>query len=365
MKIFLIIPEVLRSGGGIQVYNNFVIKGLKELGHSVSVLSMNDTDALNKIKFFPAGRYRTLKKPIFVLKMFEELINYKPDLIICGHVNFAYLCMLANKIFNIPYYVFTYGIDVFKMGKIQISGIIHSQKIVTISNFTREAIVKQIKERNINNFFLLPPPFNPERFKPSSKPGYLLERWGIKQDDKVLLTVARLSKVENYKGYDRVLFALSTLFQTPLSFKLKYVIVGSGDDIDRVRTLIKELNLENNVILTGYVSDQELPDYYNLCDVFVMPSKGEGFGIVFVEALACGKPVIAGNRDASKDTLMNGEIGILIDPDNIKELTTAIEKVIKKEVEKKLLEPEYLRKRVTEIYGYDKFKERLKELIKT
>ena len=81
--------------------------------------------------------------------------------------------------------------------------------------------------------------------------------------------------------------------------------------------LVEEKNLTNNFILTGYIEDKELTDHYLLADVFVMPSTQEGFGIVFLEALVCGLPVIAGNKDGSVDALLNGKLGKLIDPDNI------------------------------------------------
>jgi glycosyltransferase involved in cell wall biosynthesis len=95
-----------------------------------------------------------------------------------------------------------------------------------------------------------------------------------------------------------------------------------------------------------------------------MPSKGEGFGIVFLEALACGKPVIAGNKDGSRDALLDGELGILVDPDNIDEIAETIVKVLKKDVPEKLLDGKYLRKRVLEVYGFDKFKERVRDLLR-
>ena len=74
--------------------------------------------------------------------------------------------------------------------------------------------------------------------------------------------------------------------------------------------------------------DEEIVDYYNLCDIFVIPSKGEGFGIVYLEALACGKPVIGGNQDGAIDALCNGELGLLIDPDSVDEIASNLSDIL-------------------------------------
>jgi len=91
-----------------------------------------------------------------------------------------------------------------------------------------------------------------------------------------------------------------------------------------------------------------------------MPSKKEGFGIVFLEALACGKPVIAGNKDGSVDAVLNGELGILVNPDDEDDIAKELIKVLKNDVSKKLINSEYLRTKVLEHYGIDRFIEKVK-----
>ena len=93
-----------------------------------------------------------------------------------------------------------------------------------------------------------------------------------------------------------------------------YLIAGAGDDKQRLEHLAAERGLAGRVVFTGHVPADELPSYYALADVFAMPSTGEGFGIVFLEAAACGLPVIAGNADGSVDALGEGQIGCLVDP---------------------------------------------------
>ena len=144
---------------------------------------------------------------------------------------------------------------------------------------------------------------------------------------------------------------------------LKYLLVGEGDDMPRVKKLVKEFSVSEYVVFTGFISDAELPYYYNLCDVFVMPSKREGFGIVFLEALAYGKPVIAGNKGGSPDALLDGKLGILVDPDNVDQIANAIVDVLEKKVSAHLLDKDYLRKAVLENFGFKNFSNKLKEIV--
>lgn len=109
-------------------------------------------------------------------------------------------------------------------------------------------------------------------------------------------------------------------------------------------------------MLTGFIPDHELEDHYNLCDVFAMPSKGEGFGIVFLEAMACGKPVLAGNKDGSVDAVLNGELGVLVDPDDVAQITEALRLVLTGRHPLAILrQPAEIRRRVIEAYGYPQF----------
>lgn len=98
--------------------------------------------------------------------------------------------------------------------------------------------------------------------------------------------------------------------------------------------------------------------HFNLADIYVMPSTKEGFGLVFIEAMHYGKPVIAGNKDGSADALDNGKFGLLIDPDNTTAITNAIKRMIQK--------PAYFipdERKLHEKFSYSKYKEQLKEIV--
>jgi phosphatidylinositol alpha-1,6-mannosyltransferase len=103
-----------------------------------------------------------------------------------------------------------------------------------------------------------------------------------------------------------------------------YLVVGDGDDRARLEALAVEFGVAEKVEFVGHIDAEQLPDYFRLADVFVMPSTGEGFGIVFLEAMASGITVIGGKQDASLDPLADGVLGTVIDPLNQVQLASTI-----------------------------------------
>jgi phosphatidylinositol alpha-1,6-mannosyltransferase len=110
-------------------------------------------------------------------------------------------------------------------------------------------------------------------------------------------------------------------------------------------------------MMPGYIQDEELEDHFAMSDMYVMPSRKEGFGIVFIEAMYYGLPVIAGNIDGSADALLNGELGQLVNPDNIKELSTAIANVLEN---KTSLSPDH--SLLMQHFSYEAYKEKLEHI---
>ena len=145
----------------------------------------------------------------------------------------------------------------------------------------------------------------------------------------VLLTVGRL--VER-KGVDTVLSALPGLVRTFPN--LAYVIVGEGPDRPRVESLIAASGVASHVHLVGRAPAGTMRDYYNMCDVFVMPARSdqrdvEGFGLVFLEASACGKPVIGARMGGVTDAVRDGETGLLVPPASAEALGEALHALLR------------------------------------
>ena len=137
----------------------------------------------------------------------------------------------------------------------------------------------------------------------------------------MLLTVARLVP---RKGHKVSIAAFAKICgEIPSAH---YLIVGTGPEEEKLRAMVKEAGIENRVTFAGFVSGEDLPDIYNVCDVMLMANRQEengdveGFGIVFLEANAAGKPVIGGRSGGAVEAVVDGVTGFLVNPDDADEL---------------------------------------------
>jgi glycosyltransferase involved in cell wall biosynthesis len=170
-------------------------------------------------------------------------------------------------------------------------------------------------------FSVLPNAIHMDSYGMGPKDPALVARYGL-QGRKVVMTLARYASNERYKGVDEVLAVLPrVLRQVP---EVTYLVVGDGTDRPRLESVCRSLGLAPHVVFTGRIPEAEKADYFRLADAFVMPSRGEGFGFVFLEAMACGIPVVGGRNDGSADALGDGAFGRLVDPANAEELEAAI-----------------------------------------
>jgi phosphatidyl-myo-inositol dimannoside synthase len=140
----------------------------------------------------------------------------------------------------------------------------------------------------------------------------------------VLLTVGRLQR---RKGQDMVIHALPQILQSLP--QVKYVIVGTGEELTFLTTLAQELGVQDSVVFAGIVPDQELAAYYAACDVFIMPNRQigsdiEGFGMVYLEASAAGKPVVGGKSGGTDDAILSDVTGLRVDGNSSVEIANAI-----------------------------------------
>jgi phosphatidylinositol alpha-1,6-mannosyltransferase len=242
------------------------------------------------------------------------------DIVFCGHLFMAPLAATISKFLRVPLWVQVHGVDAWdELSSLCRRSVETAVLITSVSRYTRQRLMEWVGIDPIR-VKVLPNTVDP-RFRPGPKPGYLLERYATGAA-KVVLTVSRLASADRYKGHDRVIGALPrVLLDHPETI---YIIVGEGDDRPRLETLAVEYGVAQKVRFAGGVAPEELPDHFRLADVLVMPSTGEGFGIVFLEAMATGIWVIGGNQDGSLDPLADGVLGRAVDPDNREELASSI-----------------------------------------
>ncbi|MFM6010491.1 MAG: glycosyltransferase [Dolichospermum sp.] len=367
-KIHVWIPDVFEFKGGIQVYSAFFIQALEKIlpNSDRHIFLKNDAKSTDDLQFNPdtrfqfAGKWKSswLHTPVFAFQVLLAALQERPDLIICGHINFSPVAFQILKLLKIPYWVIIHGIDAWNVKQTsKISALKAADKIISVSEYTSNHILPE-QENFFENVYILPNTFDANKFTIQSKPQYLLDRYQLDKNQPIILTVTRLFGCDRYKGYDQIIQSLPIIRQQIPN--IHYLLVGKGDDRDRVEAMIDAVNVRNCVTLTGFVSDEELGDHYNLCDVFAMPSKGEGFGIVYLEALACGKPTIGGNQDGAIDALCGGKLGSLVNPDSIEEIAQTIIQILQGTYPNSLIyQPQELREKVIDIFGFEKFQETL------
>ncbi|HEY9673844.1 MAG TPA: glycosyltransferase [Waterburya sp.] len=370
-SIHIWLPNIFGLKGGIQVYSACVLEVLQSRypHQEYDIFLKHDTHAspdrfgLSNTKFHFSGTWPgALRTPAFAAQIMGYGLWQRPSLVIASHFNFTVAAYWLKRLTGIPYWTNAYGMEAWDIKQPAIQKALHhADRILSISGYTRDRL---LKEQNLdpNKISLLPCTFEPSQFKIAAKPAYLLEQYGFKPEQPIILTVSRLDASEQYKGYDKILEALPQIRQAIPN--VHYIIAGKGNDRPRIEQLIAQLELQDCVTLAGFVPDEQLCDYYNLCDLFAMPSKREGFGIVYLEALACGKPTLGGNQDGAIDALCHGELGALVNPDDVGAIAQTTIQILQKTYPNPILyNPEALRQRVIDVYGFERFKQTLGQYI--
>ena len=323
MKILALVTEAYGGCGGIAQSNRDLFEALAGADgrNQVFVLPRNVSNPTQPLPSGVAQARAVHGKLSYAFSAASEFFRRGPfDLIFCGHLFMAPLAFSLARIKKTPYWIHIHGIEAWGKPSFLIQRAAErAWRVTAVSRYTRSKFLTwaDVSPEKVK---VLPDTVD-ERFKPGSKPGHFLSRYGL-EGKKIVLTVGRLSSKERYKGHERVILALPQLLEREAG--LVYVIAGEGDDCARLEELSMRLKVEDHVRFIGRVSDEELPDVYRMADLFVMPSRGEGFGIVFLEALSSGVPVIGGNLDGSVDALSEGRSGRLVEPSDPAELCRAI-----------------------------------------
>lgn len=336
MKLLLITFDFPPIPSGIATYLYNIWRTLPPCGNLVLAPRVKGWEEIGRHSAFGIIRYpvflesRVIRITVLMCRSLALILKKRIDFLVLGvPLSLGFIGLVWKSTVGIPYGVFYYGgeYDKYKSKKIKfriLTAVLkNADYIFTPSEYTKNEVLRfGIDERKVS---MLSPAIDTENFKPDLEVSDLRKKLNL-GSRKVLLTVARLVK---RKGVDSVINAIATVVKTFPD--VAYLIVGQGEEEGYLRALTKENRIEDNVIFCGHISDKDLPRYYNLCDVYVMPNrktKGdeivEGFGISFIEAGACAKPVIGGISGGVREAVADGQTGVLVDPDDTQKLAEEI-----------------------------------------
>ena len=247
-------------------------------------------------------------------------------LVICGHLHLLPAAWLVARFRGARLTLIVHGIEAWAPSRKFLANWLASKvdAVIAVSRYSAERF-ESWSEVPTERVFVLPNCVDLDMFRPQQRDPVLLERYGLKAN-KVILTVGRLASQERYKGFDEMIELMPRLLKHFPD--LKYLIVGEGDDRPRLEAKADSCGAANSVIFAGQIDEFEKVAHYNLADVFILPSTGEGFGIVLIEAAASGISVIGSRIDGSQEALRNGLLGRLIDPRRPDELVEAVTAVL-------------------------------------
>jgi len=366
VKIQVWAPEFARFGGGIGNFSRELARAFRSFDHDISLNGFLDRPGTWEGLTLSGAGYlpRITAKPAFAALLLSGCARKRPDLIVSSHINFGPIARLAKSLFGIRYMLVAHGVDVNdRMSSLNLQALRNADRIIAVSAWTRDRLLA-LGGIHADRIALLPNTVDTTKFRVRGFPESLRKRYRLSMDERVLLTVARLgptSALGGYKGCDRVLEALPAIAAD--AGPIRYVIVGEGPDRARLEGIARDLDVEAMVTFAGFVPEDELPDHYRLADVFAMPSTGEGFGIVFLESMASGTPVVAGNADGSVDALNKGELGRLADPNDVQAIAAAVTELLRGIGPSLWFERNALHDAVELRFGRAAFRERVAEIL--
>jgi phosphatidyl-myo-inositol dimannoside synthase len=322
-RILLLFTEVF-ANGGIQRFNKTFLASLAELHARCDVLSMHDSsgsiapqslDPNVRVTGFSGSRWQ------FAMATIRAVWGGRYDWVVIGHINL--LSMSAAVLAACPFrrtrtILIAHGIEVwYGISMARRRALARVSTLLCVSAYTRRRILDQV------------PSLRPERLK--IFPNALGETWTTLRQapstrelpKRFILSVTRLQKGDRYKGVITVLEALSMLEDT----ELQYIVVGHGNDLGFLQSVARRCGVKSRVHFLRGVSDDELIRLYEQCEAFVLPSGKEGFGIVFLEAMFFGAPVIAAAEKGALDVVQDGESGLLVRFGDSIDLKRAIERL--------------------------------------
>lgn len=327
-KVLLICTGAYHTVGGIAAVNRLVIQAAAERGYALDILALVEQDTTIDPRYLPSGvqvRCHAFagNKYSFTLAVWWSLLHNSYDYIYVDHVNLASILAPFAWLKRCDYIVWLYGIDVFPPrptweGRL---GLVGAWKCLAISEFTRQSVAKRFPRLSIRVCDLSLDPVRHAHTVQKSYSTLLLPEIILSAmdgshyilGDQVILHVGRMTSGKRYKGQESLIRAFPMVYRQNPNVQL--VLVGRGEDLPRLSALTRELPapMQARIFLPGYLPDNLLDLIYQACYVFAMPSVGEGFGLVYLEAMMRAKACLGGRVDATPCVVRDGETGLLVD----------------------------------------------------
>lgn len=339
-KRYLVLTELfLPTKGGTavwfdQVYRRLGGKGVHVITADVPGAADHDRDHPNSIHRLSLKRVPWLKPESLVMYLkllFVALwlaLTKRFDAIHAGRALPEGLIawMVARLTFR-PVVIYAHGEELTGWGKgnkykAMCFALQHADQVIANSDFTRDTLIGMGVHQD--RIVLIHPGVDTDLFRPDLHFQDLRDGLGLGPGTKLILSVGRLSR---RKGFDKVICSLPALVQGGLD--VHYAIIGIGEDEAYLRQQAGNAGMSARVHQLGHVAMEDLPRWYNACDLFVLANREisgdtEGFGIVFLEAGACGKPVIAGRAGGTGSAVLDGFTGLRVDGESGPELFQAL-----------------------------------------
>jgi phosphatidyl-myo-inositol dimannoside synthase len=312
IRILALVGDCYGQSGGIARYNQDLFEALADGGAEIAIQPrLGDTRGLA----LPAGISQF--RPVFgrlgfaAVSLWHAWRRRPVDVVFCGHIYMAPIAWLVARLAGARCWMQVHGTEVWSGRRNIVRRAIEAADMVTaVSRGTRRNLLDwaDICPELVR---VLPDTVR-DAFAPGPPSAALADRLKLGPGP-ILLTVGRLSTSERYKGHEAIFAALPAL--RARFADLVHVVAGDGDDRARLVRRARELAGDPAAVrFLGFVPEQDLPDLYRLADLYVMPSTQEGFGIVYLEAAACGLRVVGGIGGGSGDAIVDPRIGALVDP---------------------------------------------------
>jgi len=317
MKILMFLHDAYGGHGGIAQFNRDVIDGLAADPRVERIAALprkpgTEGEALPAKLDWRREAGGGLGS--YLRAAAKAVARERPDLVISAHIRLLPAAWLAARIARAPLWLMIFGIDAWERPRNPLLTLLtrKAERVISISETTTTRFQSWARLRP-SRIRQLPCSIDLDRFRPGPVDPALVGRYGL-GGKRVLFTFGRLVSRERAKGMDEVMEAMPELLADVPD--LVYLIGGDGPDRPRLAAKAESLGLGARVIFAGRIAEEEKVAHYRLADAYVMPSRGEGFGIVLLEAMACGVPALASAKDGGREALLDGKLGLLVDPDD-------------------------------------------------